>query len=189
MNRTRILLVALILLVLPTLAFSQSSSTGNQRVIPTFQVTIAANVRGAAIYVNGELQRETTPATLGLRRGTYDIRVEARGYLPWAQTVLVDSSTTIRAELLPPYATLVLEVPPEFLNHDVRSPMSLITLYIDGEIRRESQVQVRAGRHEVAIVSGGLRFESDILFEGGMTYTLELILRLNLLQNLYPGQR
>ena len=189
MNRTRILLVVLILMVLPALAFSQSSATGNQRVIPTYQVTITSNVRNADIYVNGELQRGATPATLNLRRGTYEIRVESRGYLPWVETVSVNSNTTIRAELLPPFATVVLEIPREFLNDDIRNPFSLIDFYIDGQLRREARIQVRSGRHQIAIVSGGLRFEGEVFLEGGMTYTLELILRLNLLQNSQPGRR
>jgi PEGA domain len=187
MNRTRILLVVMILAVLPALVFAQSNATGNQRSLPTYQFAITANVRNAQIYVNGDLQRDVTPATLSLRRGSYEIRVESRGYLPWTDTVNVSSNMTIRAELVPPFATVLLEIPQQFLNYDVRSPMSLISLYIDGELHRESQVQVRAGRHEVVIVSGGLRFESDIFFEGGMTYTLELILRLNLLQTLNSG--
>ena len=189
MNRTRILLVALILLVLPALAFSQSSTTGNQRVIPTYQVTITSNVRNADIYVNGELQRGTTPATLNLRRGSYEIRVESRGYVPWTQTISVNSNTTIRAELLPPFATVVLEIPREFLNDDIRNPLGLIDFYIDGQLRRESRIQVRSGRHQIAIVSGGLKFEGEVFLEAGMTYTLEFILRLNLLQNLRVGSR
>ena len=189
MNRTRILLAALILLVLPVLAFGQSSTTGNQRVIPTYQVTITSNVRNADIYVNGELQRGTTPATLNLRRGTYEIRIESRGYLPWVETVSVTSNTTIRAELLPPHATVVLEIPREFLNDDIRNPFGLIDFYIDGQLRREAQIQVRSGRHQIAVVSGGLKFEGEMFFEGGMVYTLELILRLNLLQNSQAGRR
>ncbi|MBU8913818.1 MAG: PEGA domain-containing protein [Spirochaetales bacterium] len=189
MNRTRILLVALILLVVPVLAFGQSSTTGNQRVIPTYQVTITSNVRNAEVYLNGELQRGTTPATLNLRRGTYEIRVESRGYLPWVETVSVTSNTTIRAELLPPFATVVLEIPREFQNDDIRNPLGLIDFYIDGQLRREAQIQVRSGRHEVAIVSGGLKFEGQVVLEAGMTYTLELILRLNLLQNTQAGGR
>ena len=188
MKRTSVLLIALILLLLPALAFSQSSSTGNQRVITTYQLTIASNVRNAEIFVDGVAQRVTTPATLNLRQGSYEIRVESRGYLPWVQTVLLRSNTSIRADLIPPFATVVLETPREFLNDRVRNPQNLVALYIDGELHRESVVQVRAGHHQIEIVSGGLKFEGDVFFEGGMTYTVELILRLNLLQNLRAGR-
>jgi hypothetical protein len=189
MNRRRLLLVAVILLVLPVPAFSQSSTTGNQRVIQTYQVTIASNVRNASIYVDGVLQSQTTPATLSLRRGSYEIRVEARGYLPWRQMISVTSNTAIRAELLLPYATVILEIPREFLNEDIRNPFGLIDFYIDGQLHREAQIQVRAGLHRITIVSGGLKFEGDLVLEGGMAYTLELILQLNLLQNLQAGRR
>ena len=189
MTRTRILLIALTLSLVASAAFAQSSTTGNQRVLPTYQVTITSNVRNTTVYVDGELQRGSTPITLNLRRGTYDIRVEARGYLPWTQTIAVTSNSNRRAELLPPYATVMLGVPADYLNYDVRSPMSLISFHIDGEVRRESQIQVESGWHEISIVSGGLRFEGDVFLEAGMTYTLELILRLSMLQALQFAER
>lgn len=187
MRRIRIVAV-LALAVFPALAFGQSSSTGNQRVIPTFQVTVTANVRGAAIFVNGERQQQTTPATLNLRRGTYEIRVDSRGYTPWVGTVAVTANTTVRAELLPPYATIVLQIPDEFLNQDVRNPRGMVTLFIDGQLRTEPQIQIRTGMHHVVITSGGLRLESDVYFEAGLSYTLELILQLNLLQKVGAGR-
>ncbi|MEE8441877.1 MAG: PEGA domain-containing protein [Spirochaetia bacterium] len=189
MNRTRLSLIAIVLLALPMLAFSQSNTTGNQRVIPSYQVTITSNVRNADIFVDGVRQGETTPATLNLRRGSYEIRVESRGYRPWVETVSVTSRMTIRAELLPPFATVMLEIPREFLNLEVRNPVRLIDFYIDEELRREPQIQVRSGWHQIAIVSGGLKFEGELFLEAGMTYTIELILRLNLIQNSQSGRR
>ncbi len=187
MTKIRIALVALVLLLIPVLAFGQSSTRGNTRVVPNYQVTITANVRDAQVYVDGRLQARSTPATLALARGTYVIRVEARGYQTWEERIVVDGARSIRVQLRPPYATLVLEIPREFQNDSVRSPLSLIDFYIDGQLRREGRVQVDSGMHRVAIASGGLRFEGNMYFEAGMVYTLELILRLNLIQNVQTG--
>lgn len=187
MTKTRIALVVFILLLLPVLAYGQSSTRGNQRVNPNFEVTITANVRDAQVFVDGRLQARSTPATLTLARGTYVIRVEARGYQVWEERIVVDGTRQIRVQLRPPYATLVLEIPREFVNDSVRNPLGLIDFYIDGQLRREGRVQVDSGMHRVAIASGGLRFEGDMYFEAGMVYTLELILRLNLIQNIQAG--
>jgi hypothetical protein len=183
MNKRIATIVALVaLLLVPALAFAQSSSTGNRRTIPDYTVTITANVRDAQVFVDGSLRSRVTPATVSLQRGTYTIRVEARGYEVWEERITVDSDRTIRVQLRQPYATVLLSIPREFLNTDIRNPMAQIDFYIDGQLRDESRIQVRSGTHRVAIVSGGLKFEGEMYFESGMIYTLELILRLNMIQ-------
>jgi hypothetical protein len=89
---------------------------------------------------------------------------------------------TVRAELLPPTATIILEVPVEYLNDRVRDPWSEIDLYIDGRLRNEAQVEVDPGYRDVTIVSGGLRISNEFRFEAGETYSIELILRTGLYQ-------
>jgi len=183
MNHKR-LAIFLLALLLPALAFSQTTVPGNQRNVRTYTVTITSNIRGAEIYVNGDRQRQTTPATMSLQAGTYTIRVQASGYRPWSQTVVVNTNMTITADLIRPIATIRFEVPREYLNLEVRNPESQIQFYVDDQLRRESEFEVRSGTHRVTIVSGGLRFDGDVYFEAGVVYTLELILSLNLLQTL-----
>ena len=187
MNRKRIALVMVVLL-LPALAFSQSSTRGNQRVIPTYEISITANVRDAQVFINGQLQSRSVPATLTLAGGTYTIRIEAPGYDTWEERVVVNGPQTLRVTLRQPFATVILSIPREFLNDDIRNPLSQIDFYIDDRLERGARVQVRSGTHRVTIVSGGLKFESDVYFEAGMVYTLELILRLNLLQSVGAGR-
>lgn len=178
-------LLAFLLILVAGIAIAQTTGTGNQRVTPSYELTIASNVRGADIFINGELQRERTPATLTLRRGTYDIRVEARGYRQWSQTVTLTRDTRVFAELTPPFATIVQRVPDEYLNYRTRNPANQISIYVDGQLRNESRIQVPEGWHDVAIASGGLRIENEFYLEAGATYTLELILRMNILRGGY----
>ena len=188
MNPKRLVIILFVLL-LPSLAFAQTTTTGNQRQVRTYAVNVTANVRGAAIYVDGALQRATTPATLNLRAGSYEIRVESDGYRPWIRTVAVNNSVSLRAQLVRPFATVRLEVPREFINYETRNPENQILFYIDDQVRRGAEIQIQSGYHRIAIVSGGLRFEGDVFFEAGMEYTLELILRLNLIQGLQMQER
>lgn len=185
----RKLMTVLLLVMLPVVVFSQTTTTGNQRQARTFVVDVESNIANADVYVDGSLQRQRTPTTLNLRSGTYEIRVVADGYRPFIQTITVTSNMTIRAELVRPFATVRLEVPREYLNFDVRNPESQILFYVDDQLRREPEFQVRSGVRRIAIVSGGLRFEGDIYFEPGMVYTLELILRLNLMQSINFRER
>ena len=184
MRHARFAFLVVLLSVVPALAFAQSGATGNQRDQPrTYQLTVTSNVRGAEIYIDGVRQRETAPATFTLRPDTYTIRVEARGYQAWQVRVELDSSQSIRAELLPPTAIVVLRVPNEFLNDRVRDPWRMIDFYIDGRLRREGRIEVEPGYHDVELVSGGLSFQDEFFFEAGRTYTLELILRMGFFQS------
>lgn len=148
----------------------------------THQLTVRSNVRGADIYIDGVRQRQTAPATFTLRPDTYTIRVEARGYQSWQGRVELESDQTVVADLLPPTATILLQIPSEFLNDRVRDPWREIDLYVDGRRRTESRVEVESGYHDIAIASGGLMIENELYFEAGRTYTLELIMRLGFFQ-------
>jgi hypothetical protein len=182
----RIVLAALLLALVGALGFTQAGATGDRRDEPrprAYELTITSNVRRADIYIDGVRQREGTPATFRLRPDTYSIRIEARGYQTWQGRVTLDSDQTIRAELLPPTATVYLEVPSEFLNDRVRDPWRMIDFYIDGRLRTGSRIEVDSGYHDVTVASGGLQFESEFFFEAGRTYTLELIMRMSLYQS------
>ncbi|MFP4115467.1 MAG: PEGA domain-containing protein [Spirochaetales bacterium] len=179
-TRHRFILAAILIAVVAASGVAQLGGTGDRTGPGTprsYRLTITANIRNADVYIDGVRQRESTPASFNLRPGTYTLRIEARGYRSWEGRVTLDSNETIRAELVPPTATVYLEVPPEYLNDRVRDPWRMIDFYIDGRLRRGSRIEVDSGYHDIAIVSGGLRFEDEFYFEGGRDYTLELILR------------
>ena len=137
MNRKHFALVVLVLLLLPALAFSQTSTRGNQRDIPSFDVSITANVRDARVYVNGELRSRSVPVTITLSRGTYTIRVEAPGYDTWEERVMVDGPRTFRLTLRQPFATVVFSVPREQVSKTQPSGehMTKCSLMIRGEMK------------------------------------------------------
>ncbi|MFW5789315.1 MAG: PEGA domain-containing protein [Spirochaetota bacterium] len=166
-----------------TFGDSGDDDGGGSRRVVNHRLTVRSNVRGADIYIDGVRRRQTAPATFTLRPDTYTIRVEARGYQPWQRRVDLDSDRTLAAELLPPTATILLQIPSEFLNDRVRDPWRQIDLYVDGRLRNESRVEVERGYHDVAIASGGLMIENELYFEAGRTYTLELIMRLGFFQS------
>ena len=177
------LLILVMLVLLPAVVSAQSDATGNRiDRARSYELTITSNVRDATIYIDGTRQRRRTPGTFELRPGGHTIRVEARGYEPFETRIELTSDMTVQAELLPPTATIILEVPVEYLNDRVRDPWSEIDLYIDGRLRNEAQVEVDPGFRDVTIVSGGLRISSEFRFEAGETYSIELILRTGLYQ-------
>jgi hypothetical protein len=184
--RSKTATIALILMVITTALFAQSGATGDRRSAPAVvnhQLTVRSNVRGAEVYIDGVRQRETAPATFTLRPGSYTIRVEARGYRSWEERITLRSDQTVIADLVPPTATILLQIPSEFLNDRVRDPWRMVDLYVDGRLRTESRIEVEPGYHDVTIASGGLKIDSELYFEAGRTYTLELIMRMGFFQS------
>ena len=135
-------------------------------------------MRNATIYVDGERQWDRAPTTLRLAPGTYTFRAEARGYETWQERITVSGNVTINIHMVPPVATLILRIPNELLNYEVRDPWRLIDIYVDGRARYENRIEVEPGWREIAIVSGGLRLEGDVFLESGKTYTVEMLLRM-----------
>ena len=175
-------LVFMVLAIGAASVAAQSGATGDRRdpsPARTHALTVTANVRNAEIYIDGVRQRQTTPATFTLRPGNYTIRVEARGYDSWQTRVVLTSDQTIRAQLVPPTATVILQIPAELLNDRVRDPWRLIDFYLDGRLRNEARIEVDPGYHDVTLVSGGLKLEREFFFEAGRVYTLELFMRLD----------
>lgn len=186
MKKAKIVGLAVLIAAVATVTgFAQAGSAGDARgpSVTNFELTVRSNVRGADVYIDGVRQRETAPATFTLRPGSYTVRVEARGYQAWQARIQLESNQTIVADLVPPTATILLQIPNEFLNDQVRDPWRLIDLSIDGRLRTESRIEVDPGYHDVSIASGGLKIDSEFYFEAGRTYTLELIMRLGFFQS------
>ena len=161
---------------------AQSNTAGPRERITSHEVTVIANVRGAQVSVDGVRATQTSPATFTLRPGTYTLRVEARGYLTWEERIVVAGARVIRVTLLPPKATLILDIPREYRNDRVRDPWRLIDVWIDGRLRTDTRIELDPGYHTITIRSGGLQFENELYFEAGRVYTLEIILRMSLSQ-------
>ena len=180
----RMTMIALALVASATTLAAQSGTFGDpapdRAPVPrSHRLTVTSNVRGAEISIDGVRQRETTPAVFTLRPGTYTVVVEARGYQPWRIRVTLDSDQTIRAELLPPTATVILEIPSEYLDDRLRDPWRSIDFYVDGRLQRQTRVEVEPGYRTLAVVAGGLRIEGEFYFEAGRTYTVNPIMRLS----------
>jgi hypothetical protein len=188
---TQVLGLAFVLVFLATATFAQNSTRGDAVQIQpaTYRVNVTSNVRGATIYVDNVRQWTRTPATLRLTRGSYLFRIEARGYQVWQERITVSGNTSIYAELQPPVAIIMFEIPNELLNYDVRNPWRLIEIYVNDMLRYEQRIEVEAGWTEIAIVSGGLRLESEVYLEAGKTYTAEMLLRLAVDEITVPGRR
>lgn len=90
MNSRRTLLRRSIAAIATALCFLIVASEAlSQVVVP--QVTFESNVRDARVFVNGQ-RRGTTPLTLGLRAGSYNIRLEIVGRPAVTRTIRVTST-------------------------------------------------------------------------------------------------
>ncbi len=80
-------------IVLSTAGYRYNFSTW--RLERTGVLVVESRPAGAAVTLNGELQRQESPAHFGnLAPGAYDVRIGKAGYLPWEKRVPVASRTT-----------------------------------------------------------------------------------------------
>lgn len=137
--------VALMALVFTSAVFAQAGARGRSR-DSGYTLTVRANVDGAQVAINGEVQSERTPAQISLRPGDYDVRVTASGYRPWTTTVTLRSDTTINADLEPMNYTL-----------SVTSNVNNAEIVVErhGMGRGNYRVQVPPGRYEVRVSADG----------------------------------
>jgi eukaryotic-like serine/threonine-protein kinase len=143
------------------------------------ELRISSNVDSAQVYINGDY-KGTTSFRDQLPPGRYTIRITASGYLDYNTTISLNSDTSIRAVLEPAFATLRLSVQGSYLNPNVKDPVGMLELYVDGQIQRSTTVQVSPGRHTVRITSGGFSIEGTFMFRPGEEYIIEPRLQLNL---------
>ena len=95
-----VLALTIIGVVVPMLAFSQSTATGRSRGGPAnHTLTVNSNVASAAVFVNGAEQKGSFPMALTLAAGTYNIEVRANGYHPFSQSVNLTANQTVTANL------------------------------------------------------------------------------------------
>jgi hypothetical protein len=143
------------------------------------ELRISSNVDNARVYLNGDY-KGTTFFRDQLPPGRYSIRITASGYLDYNTTISLNSDTSIRAVLEPAFATVRLSVQGSYLNPNVKDPVGMLELYVDGQIQRSTTVQVSPGRHTIRITSGGFSIEGNFMFRPGEEYIIEPSLQLNL---------
>jgi hypothetical protein len=79
--------------------FSRGKNDGNRAFAgASFPLNVDANVRGAQVYINGQLVGQT-PIGLRVARGNYEVRVTAPGYQDFVQSVNLRSSEQVSAFL------------------------------------------------------------------------------------------
>ncbi|KKW13764.1 MAG: WD40-domain containing protein [Parcubacteria group bacterium GW2011_GWC2_49_9] len=75
----------------------------------TGSLAITSEPSGLNIYLNGAKAGSTTPDTLELTAGTYELQLSASGYVTYRDSVTIEVSKT-----LPYHAALVLSIPGSF---------------------------------------------------------------------------
>lgn len=85
-------------LIAPAIIFSTAGyryNFGTHRLERTGVMLVETRPPGAAVSLNGELQKDDTPARLpSLSPGAYDLRVEKIGYHAWEKSIVVESRST-----------------------------------------------------------------------------------------------
>lgn len=85
-------------LIAPAIIFSTAGYRYNfttHKIERTGVLIVESRPEGAAVWLNGKLQKSSTPARLQkLAPGSYDLRVEKTGYLGWKKMVTIESSET-----------------------------------------------------------------------------------------------
>jgi hypothetical protein len=117
-----------------------------------YNLRINTNVRGARVYIDGKSMGRA-PVRERLRAGRHRIKVTARGYRDYEETVNLNRNRTVRANLKrrrPPLRVFSLRV-----TANVRGAR----VYIDGKSMGRAPVreQLRAGRHRIKVTAPGYR--------------------------------
>ncbi len=94
-------LAVLIPLIAAGALFAQSGAGGRGGRTANHNVTIESNIRGATVFIDGEVQSNRTPSTFSIPQGERTIRVEADGYVPYEEEINITSTRTISVELEP----------------------------------------------------------------------------------------
>ena len=90
--------LVLLLLLLPSLLFAQSTSRGRSRRSANYELTVNANVKGYQVHIDGNAIKGNK---VTLKPGQHTVLVKAKGYFDWQESVNVDSDQTINATLRP----------------------------------------------------------------------------------------
>jgi hypothetical protein len=146
-----------------------------------YQVSVNANVQGAAVIVNGQSVGQTPFAT-SLAPGNYSLIVRAPGYIDYQLQLSVNGPQAINATLQGATASWQFRIPEGFLNRERerdKDQRRNMQLWVDGVPENDFTGQMTAGRHVLRFVSGGLAVETQVDVQAGRSYVFEPFLGIN----------
>jgi serine/threonine protein kinase len=122
-------------------------------------ISFSSQPENASIFINGERQASTTPATLSLAPGRYNVAIRKPNFTPYISQVEVKQGETTHVS-----ASLTNSQQPEaagfgFVN--VTSTPPGAEIHVDGKPTGQhtpAQIQMAAGQHTIALWSGGKVF-------------------------------
>jgi serine/threonine protein kinase len=127
-------------------------------------ISITSQPEKAFIFINGERQDSTTPATLSLAPGKYNVIVRKPNFAPYLSQVEVEQGETAQVS-----ASLTQRQQPEgagfgFVNVTSTPPGAGIN--VDGKPTGQhtpAQIEMIAGQHTIALWSGGKMFYRHVV--------------------------
>lgn len=129
-------------------AASRAPSTGT--------LVVSSDVEGADVLLNGKRVGTTPHQATGLKPGSYDVRVEKKGFEPYQEKIQV---TAKRHEIS---AKLTAAAP----RLEVASNVSGARVFVDGEERGTTPLSLDdlpPGRHELRVSAAGYRTYTETL--------------------------
>lgn len=169
------------------LSYSESFSLSGPKSISatlqaaTFPLSVnVTNVRNAQVLLNGTMAGNA-PFNTQVAPGTYTVTIQAPGYTPYTETVMLTGPKSISVALQPAMGMVTITLPAASINTDMKGGhWSQIFIYVDGVQQKSQMLQLAPGRHLIRIVSGGLAVEGFYDIQPGQSYTIEPFLGLNL---------
>ena len=150
------------------------------------QVTVNTNVP-ATVAIDGQT-RGGTPLSIPLAPGEHQLLLSAPGYIQTAGILVVSdqSNQSYLFDLLPALATIVVDVPDQFLNKrlpDVATARGQVQLFVDGNRMDNTRfVEVPAGTRTIMLLSGGVGLSQQVELQAGLEYTVRLFASMEVLQ-------
>jgi serine/threonine-protein kinase len=119
-------------------------------------VTIASQPDHASIFINGQRQESTTPATLSLAPGKYNVTVRKPNFAPYLTQVEVKQGETAQVNVSFAASQTSEGTAMGFVNVTSTPPGAEIR--VDGKAigqRTPAQIEITAGQHTIALWSAG----------------------------------
>ncbi|MBN1522970.1 MAG: PEGA domain-containing protein [Spirochaetales bacterium] len=161
-----VILLAIFLVGCVTTTFAQSR----------YELRIASNVRGAAVYVDGQYAGQT-PLTYAVPRGTHTVKVVQRGYETQEKTITVSGNMNFSMNL-----EVQREEPKDLFDQRtyelrIASNVRDARIYIDNDYKAKTPavIKVTAGSHTIKVTADGYKdYENTIKVSGNMNFSANL---------------
>ncbi len=130
---------------------------GHPEVLGTGLLVATSIPDGAEVNINGHLTTATNN-TINLFPGTYDVKIEKDGYLPWQKKIVVQKEIVAKAEAtLFPTAPQLQSITQTGVNNPVISPtLTKVAFTVASQSVRKNGVYVfDLGNHSIISLQGG----------------------------------